>query len=1026
MTSPSLVPSVSTPDASEIVFLISADGEIRFSTPAAAHWYGCELDDIVGHSALRFVAPEEAESLTTWWRAFRDDPATQTATRQVTLLLSSGQRVSIRLSAWRLPGRPEFLIVHHVFDRLRDRLDALYAILTAVSGNLRLEEMLDIVLQEVHRLIACDTSTISIVIQNGAIRVRRGREGKMHEVRTLVQERTPEYETIRILRETGRPLLIDDCSTDPRWTVLPNHRTIGSWLGVPLIRHDEFFGELNLDSAQARAFTPQDADLMHALATLISAVLYNARQYEEQQRRARRFQALNDLHNAINHLDLASMLEVLYRRISSLMDTSSFYVALYDSEPGQVRLTGAYERGLPDPDVIQSADEGLTGRVLRTRQSLIIHNVEEEGLPDGAIITGEQPLSLALIPLLTQDEVVGVLSVQSYRPNAYTPDDLAMLEIMAGAIATAVRNAQLYDQTLSRLASLEMLHQLDLQLTNVQDPNTIAPLVIQAMQILFRPTEARVCLCNELPWPPQSWLAQGLEEPRSHECASCLTPPPGSLTEYVFQQGRPVIEGNLDNTPARQAEFEVAWPVRAVAAYPIQRGDHRFGMLMLLYDEPHFFRRDMLRTLELLCSQAAAALENARHTLAISRRLDEVSALQELARQVSASQSLDDILHTVVQTVRNIYQCKSASIALLDAQTQTVVVQASVGIDQRYLENARFEVGEYVAGLVVQTGQVIYVPDTYADPNFRRVDPGIRSMLTVPLTVQDRVIGTLSIDSAQPDAFTHEHERVLTIAGSQIAATIETVRRTAELAHANARLKAQDELRADLLIQVSHDLRSPLGLIQGYAGLMKEQAFGPVTPKQADILKMLETRSDSIKQLTEDILATKPIDRTMLSLIPLDITRFSEQAIHDARIVFAESGITFETDLAEGAFYVEADYHRLYRVYDNLISNAIKFSPNGGAVTLSTRYEPAHQRILVSIRDQGIGISEDKLPHIFERFFRGDRQFRERFKGTGVGLYNTRQIIEAHDGAIWVESQEGQGSTFTFALPLTPHYNPTR
>jgi signal transduction histidine kinase len=313
---------------------------------------------------------------------------------------------------------------------------------------------------------------------------------------------------------------------------------------------------------------------------------------------------------------------------------------------------------------------------------------------------------------------------------------------------------------------------------------------------------------------------------------------------------------------------------------------------------------------------------------------------------------------------------------------------------------------------------VIYVPDTLEDERFQQDTSGTRSLMAVPLTVQDRVIGALSIESAQPNAFTPNHERVLIITGSQIAATIESVRHAHALAAANAQLEAQDKLRRELLIQVSHDLRSPLTLVQGYAGLLADQAFGPISPEQVEYLNIIEQRAQSIQRLTEDILSTRPIDTSLLELAPLDITQLSEQAIADARIVFASSNMAFTTDLAPGEFVVEGDEARLNRVYYNLISNAVKFSPEGGVITLSTRHDAEGGRILVSITDQGIGIQPDKLPHIFERFFRGDKEFRSRFDGSGVGLYNVKQIVEAHHGAVWGESEVGVGSTLTFALPL--------
>jgi PAS domain S-box-containing protein len=996
-------------------------GVIRFATLAAAHLYGYEPDEVVGRSALRFVAPDSIDYVRERWLAFCSDPSKPSDEMSITIVSSTGHRIPVRASAWRLPGRNDFLLVHHVSDRLRDRLETLYSIQAAVARAPDLDELLDTVLREIDRLIPCGTSTIFIVERSGSVHARRWHGQGVHDRPGLAQEYRPDLETARLVRETNAPLIINDCEHDPRWVGLSSRRPVRSWLGAPLSHHGEFMGELDLDSPEPNAFTQEDAELAHALAIQVAAALRNVRQLHDEQHRAERYRALSEVSQAISQLGLRSVLELVYRKVSSLMDTSTFFIGLYDQEADLIRLVGWYELGEPYPEVTQRASEGLAGLVLRTRQSLIIPDSAREPIPEIAIQRGEMPRSLLMLPLVTQDEVVGVVTVQSYVPDAYSPDDIDMFETMAGAVATAVRNARLYDQAIDRLNALETLHRLSLDLSSVQDPDEIARLAARAALELFKPDEARLVVGQEPGGDSKTWIGQR----DSAHIDLCATGATGRLVEQACQTGQPVTASDPDGRPDLQAEFDTAWPIQAAAACPILRGDHRLATLVLLYRQPTFFRRDMLRTLELLCHQTATALENARHTVSLRRRLNEVCALQDLAREVSGLQSLDDILETVVRTLRDVYQCKSASLALVDHEAQEVVVKAAAGIEPEYVERGRFKLGEYVAGRVAVTGQVIYVPDTAADPHFRVVDPGVRSLMVVPLTAHGRVIGTLGIDSTFPNAFSPDHERVLTIAGGQIAAAIETVRllqeareRADQLAEANARLEAQDELRKDLVYQVSHDLRSPLQIVYGYAELMRDEILGPLTPSQKDALALIAKRSKSIERLTKDIMVARPISRDMLDLHPLNLTEMCRQALVDAQIIRQSSGCVFKAELLSEDLIVEADYDRLNRVFDNLIDNAVKFSPDGGTITLKTARDASGGCALVSISDQGIGISEDKLPYVFERFYRGDKAFRQRFGGSGLGLYIVQQIIQAHNGQVWAEGREGVGSTFTFALPL--------
>ncbi|HVO70349.1 MAG TPA: GAF domain-containing protein, partial [Aggregatilineaceae bacterium] len=494
-------------DASDVVLLIDRRGVIRFATPAAAHLCGYKPEDLAGRSALRFIAPESIDEMRERWLAFCSDPSRLSDEMPITIVSATGHRIPVRVSAWRLPGRNDFLVVHHVSERLRDRLETLYSIQAAAAGALELDDLLDTVLCEIDRLIPCGTSTIFIV-EHDTVHARRWQGQRVQDDPSPAQEYRPDFETARIIRETNAPLIINDCQTDPRWITLPGYRPIRSWLGAPLSHHGEFMGELHLDSPEPNTFTQEDADLAHALAIQVAAALHNVRQFQDEQRRAGRYRALSDVSQAISQLGLRSVLELVYRKISSLMDASTFFIGLYDLEADLIRLVGWYELGQPHPEVAQRASEGLAGLVLRTRRSLIIHDSTNEPIPEIAIQRGEMPRSLLMMPLVTQDEVVGVVTVQSYVPDAYSPDDIEMFETMAGAVATAVRNARLYDQALDRLNILETLHRLSLDLSTVQAPDEVAELTTRAALELFKSDEVRLYISQEPGGEPKMWTGQ--------------------------------------------------------------------------------------------------------------------------------------------------------------------------------------------------------------------------------------------------------------------------------------------------------------------------------------------------------------------------------------------------------------------------------------------------------------------------------------------------------------------------------------
>lgn len=1015
-------PYADLPIADGVVIIIDRCGIVGFATHAAARYLHDGRDELVGRSVLDFIAPAERETVRARWQALFKTSELMFDEMVVTLDERLNHLQPLRVSIWRLPQTDEFLLAFHLADHVYDRLDTLYNILAALSSALKLDQVIDVVLNEVLRLIPCDHCALLVVGSDGTLQEARSVGAIMRVEVPNDSERVLQRATIQALRTTGKPLIIEDCHHDPRWERRPSSDAIQSWLGVPLIHRGEFLGVLNLDSQRVDFFTQEDAALAQALATQVAAAISAARHYESEMRRAERFRAISEISLAISQLDLTSVLEVVYRKVSSLMDTSSFYIGLYDAETEQLRIVGSYEHGERIPDTVQHVGEGLTGLVLRTRKRMIIHDSEVESLPDTVIVQGDVPRSFLMFPLITQEHPVGVISVQSYQPNAYTSGDIALLETIAGAVATAIDNAQLYNATAGQVAALETLHQMSLKLASVQSRERVAQLVLKAVTELFEPSEACLFLTSNPPQEPEMWegyveCGTGTQPIRSRNPANDM------FAQQITATGRPVVLHDIDAMQTVAAACER--PARAVAGYPLVRGDSHLGALMLYYDQPHYFRASTLRTLELLCMQAATALENAVYYQRLRQQLDEVSALHDLAREVSNCEGLDDMLQVVIHRLRDVYDCRAASIALYDPECNQVVTRAAVGLDPQYLPAARFELGEFVAGHVVVTGEVVYVRDTQAEPDFRVIDPAVRSILAVPLTVHDQVIGTLSIDSASPNAFTPDHERLLTIAGSQLAAAIETLRlleetreRAAQLSEANKTLRAVDKLRDELVQNVSHELRSPLALVRGYAGLMRDGELGLVTPEQFEALTMIDQKAEAISRLINDILSLETIRRDTLELGLVDLAEVAQQSVNGARLVHGERGYTFVYEAAPGDYTVEGDRDRLTQIIDNLLGNAIKFSPPCSTITvrLSPGEDPGS--VTIEIIDQGIGIPAEKLKQIFERFYQVEHAGLAHRGGAGLGLSIVQRILEAHGGSIGVHSVEGEGSTFTCTLPL--------
>ncbi|PKO20385.1 MAG: hypothetical protein CVU38_20395 [Chloroflexi bacterium HGW-Chloroflexi-1] len=225
-----------------------------------------------------------------------------------------------------------------------------------------------------------------------------------------------------------------------------------------------------------------------------------------------------------------------------------------------------------------------------------------------------------------------------------------------------------------------------------------------------------------------------------------------------------------------------------------------------------------------------------------------------------------------------------------------------------------------------------------------------------------------------------------------------------------------------MIQNVSHELRTPLTTISGYVELLGEAGLGPLTAEQAQALEVMRRQVRQLYFMVNRFLTLQTIDAGGLQKIEVEPGLLLCQAVEARQARAAVTGIRVDLEVSADVPQLEVDVDLMNQVLDNLLDNAVKFSPNGGVVRVRARLEQSaslqERQVLISIADPGIGIPPDKLAQMFERFYQADGSTTRRFGGAGIGLALCRKIVEAHGGRIWAESEgEGRGSTFYVALP---------
>jgi signal transduction histidine kinase len=494
---------------------------------------------------------------------------------------------------------------------------------------------------------------------------------------------------------------------------------------------------------------------------------------------------------------------------------------------------------------------------------------------------------------------------------------------------------------------------------------------------------------------------------------------------YFLLNAQPLLIGDWlqeASHPLAGDEMLVDPSMRSWLSVPLGSKEHVLGMICLQHTEPSAYSDADQRSLYAIADHAALFIENARLHEAVSKQLAEVSTLYMLAEQLSSSLDTDTVLDLVTNILMRVLNCRGCVIFLLDENREWLEIQVSSGIKPEWRQ-ARLRLGEGVAGRVALTGQPIYISDARCDPGFIVFDPAVRSLLVVPLVHKGQVIGTLNVDDDKPDAFTPDTVRILSIAGAQTAVAIENARlfeelreRAERLARAHRELQESDRLRTEFVQNISHELRTPLTFIKGYVELLLDGTLGQLTPQQRESLQIVAERTARVTQLVDEILTLQQVERSGLHLAPVLLERIAHAEVRSAKAMAEQEGLTLVEDYAPDLKLALGDHERLGQVFANLIGNAIKFTPDGGTITV--RLANDRDSVRADVIDEGIGIAQDNLARIFERFYQVDGSSKRRFRGTGLGLAIVKEIIDAHGGTITVSSEIGSGSTFSFTVPV--------
>jgi GAF domain-containing protein len=709
---------------------------------------------------------------------------------------------------------------------LSQTLQAVGALLTA---QMSLEELFERIFDLLAQVVAYDSVSVQLLALDGGMELAAGRgfpdlEVARENVRQLAEHR-PAQEWL-----DQRLIVIADTAHDPRWIKTEGTEYIRSWIGAALLVKGELVGLLTTESATPGAYDAQTGETVRAFANQAAVAIENGRLFDESQRQTRTLAGLYDTALATGSvLDPDVLLNRLYEQVRPLLKPDAFAVAYYHADTEELEMSLTVEENWAAIDGFADGripvTHGLTGWVVRNRQSLLVDDLLAESVPvppRHGILPARSWLG---VPLIARDRIIGAAAVQSTQPHAFDLADRRFMESVASQVAIAIENARLYAEVSARVAELSRLYAAAQDLGANLEPRVVLQQLAKHLSEAVDSTSCcvmEVNLVNEtLTVLAEHWSTAARLDERVSDLGRVylLTDNPSvyrALTRLV------VIEKQVDDPalPAGERNELLRYGIKSAAIVPIVSRGQVLGEAEVWESRRRrVFTLSERRLAQTLCQHAGGVIENARLFAETRRHAEEVTTASEILHLLNASAHISDSFPQISSAIKSITGCERVSLAMLDHSHAKVTMLA---LDQPRAELPQggvFPITATAAAADVLAGKVHLTPDLEAESEFGAerslFAAGFRSRLNLPLRVGAQVIGALDLVWNEKTGYVQANLSLLSQLADALALAIEKTRLLDEarrrdaileaLAYASGKLLmpgAPDELMSDVLAQL--------------------------------------------------------------------------------------------------------------------------------------------------------------------------------------------------------------------------------